>query len=269
MVSERSRPSGSPDRQPSTTPRDSLERTYREEEAVRILRRAARLDRDKPGASSALTLGEIESIARESGIDVSAVHQAAGELETEQETGLLSRLAGAPLHRLVERVVGGEIGVEHHEALVTQLRSGLAGEGGLGPSATSLWGMPPGVMVLGRSLSVVQWTRGGALEVQVGPRKGKTLIRLQSNSAGLAGGLFGGIIGGVGGGLGANVAWVLPVLFHWPLAAGLGGMVAVVLGAYWLARSAFARQARALHRRMELLADRLESEVRELTSATR
>jgi hypothetical protein len=269
MSSERSRPAGSPDGEQSITASDSRERTYREEEAVRILQRAARLERDQPGASSTLTLGEIESIARESGIDVSSVRQAAGELETERETGLATRLAGAPLHKVVQRVVDGEIGTEHHEALVTQLRAALAGQGGVGPGVRPLWGMPPAVIVLGRSLSIVEWTRGGALEVQVGPRRGKTVIRLQSNSTALAGGLFGGIIGGVGGGLGANVAWVLPVLLHWPVAAGLAGMVGVVVGAYWMARSVFARQAQALHRRMQLLAVRLEAEVRELTAAAR
>jgi hypothetical protein len=269
MESERSRSAGSPDREQSTTPRDSLERTYREDEAVRILQRAARLERDKPGASSTLTLGELESIARESGIDVSLVRQAAGELETQRETGLATRLAGAPLRKVVERVVDGEIGTEHHEALVSQLREVTAGQGGTGPQATALWGMPPAVIVLGGTLSIVELTGGGALEVQVAPRKGKTFIRLQSSSAALAGGIFGGIIGGVGGGLGANVAWVLPVLLHWPVVAGLAGMLAVVLGAYWLARSVFARQAKALHRRMEVLADGLESEVQELTKGTR
>jgi hypothetical protein len=224
------------------------------------------LERDKPGGSPTLTLGELESIARESGIDIASVRQAAGELETERESGLATRLAGAPLRKVVERVVDGEIGTEHHEALVTQLRAVRAGQGEAGAQATSLWGMPPAVMVLGRNLSVIEWTRGGALEVQVGPRKGKTFIRLQSNSAALAGGVFGGIIGGVGGGLGANVAWILPVLFHVPVVVGLVASALVVLGAYGLARSVFARQARALQRRMQLLADRLEAEVRELTA---
>jgi hypothetical protein len=265
MGSERSRSAGNPERE-SDTASGSAEKTYREDEAVRILQRAARLERDKPGGSSTLTLGELESIARESGIDIASVRQAAGELETEREAGLATRLAGAPLHKVVERLVDGEIGTEHHDALVTQLRAALAGQGGAGAQATPLWGMPPAVMVLGRNLSILEWTRGGALEVQVGPRKGKTFIRLQSNSAALAGGVFGGIIGGVGGGLGANVAWILPVLLHLPVAAGLVGMVGVVLGAYWLARSMFAGQARALHQRMHVLADRLEAEVRELTT---
>jgi hypothetical protein len=126
--------------------------------------------------------------------------------------------------------------------------------------------MPPAVIVLGRNLSIVEMTRGGPLEVQIGPRRGKTFIRLQSNSAALAGGIFGGIIGGVGGGLGANVAWVLPVLLHLPVVAGLAGMVGVVLGAYWMARSVFARRTQALHRSMQLLADHLEAELRELIS---
>jgi hypothetical protein len=169
----------------------------------------------------------------------------------------------------VERVVEGEIGTEHHEALLMLIRSTLVGAGGVGMGTSSGWGMPPAVAAVGRSLIVTGWASGGLLEVQIAPRKGRTFIRIESNSAPLAGGLFGGIIGGVGGGVGSNVGWMLPAFLHWPVAAGLAGAAAVVLGAYGLARSIFGRQARGLHRRMDQLAERLTAEVSELTGTAR
>jgi hypothetical protein len=245
---------------------DPAQRTYNEEEVVRILQRAAGSSARQPAARPTLTLDEIESIARESGIDVSLIRRAAGALEAPDERSWANALAGAPVRRVVERVVDGEINTEHHEALVMLVRSLLAGSGM--PSAPG-WGMPPTVAAVGRSLIVAGWASGGLLEVQIAPRKGRTFIRIESNSAPLAGGLFGGIIGGVGGGLGSNVGWMLPNLLHWPVVAGIAGAASVVLGAYGLARSMFSRRARSLHRRMDQLAERLSAEVSELTTASR
>lgn len=242
---------------------DPAQRTYREEEVVRILQRAARLEQTEAVPSTTLSLDEIESIARESGIDPSRVRQAAGELEPDPGRGWGTLLAGAPVHRVVERVVEGEIGTEHHEALVMVIRSLLA-TGAAGMSTGPGWGMHPVVTAVGRSLIVTGWARGSILEAQVGPRKGKTFIRIESSSGPLAGGLFGGIMGGMGGGLGSNVGWMIPTFLHWPVAAGLAGAAAVVLGAYGLARSIFSGRVRSLHRRMDQLADSLAGEVREL-----
>lgn len=201
-----------------------------------------------------------EAIARESGIDLAMVRQAALEIELERGAGVGQALAGAPLRNVVERVVEGEVGPEHHEALALLVRSALFPR--VGPSAGPRWAMPPNMAVLGRSLTVSGWTRAGALEVQVMPRAGQTIIRIESNAAQIAGGLFGGIIGGVGWGLGANVGWMLPVLLHVPPAVGLLGAAAVVLGAYGLARTIFVGQVRGLRQRMIELADRLASEIR-------
>jgi len=263
MAQERTRPPGSPGREPAeAVGPDPTQRSYNEEEVVKILQRAARLEREKSVASPTLTLDEIESIARESGIDLSLVRRAAGELEVPERRGWEAVLAGAPVRRVVERVVDGEIGTQHHEALVMLIRSTIGGAAAAEIPSPG-WGIPPSVATVGRSLVLSGWSSGGVIEVQISPRKGRTLIRVESNSGQLAGGLFGGIIGGVGGGLGSNVGWILPSYLHLPVVAGVAGAAAVVLGAYGLARSIFSRQTRSLHRRMEQLAERLAAEVSE------
>jgi hypothetical protein len=99
------------------------ERTYREEEVAAILHRAARLERDREPGEGALNLREIEDIARESGIDLSLVRQAARDLDDDDRWGIGAAVAGAPLRRTLERVVEGEIGAEHHEQLAQEIRA--------------------------------------------------------------------------------------------------------------------------------------------------
>lgn len=233
------------------------ERTYREEEVAAILHRAARLERDREPGEGALNLREIEDIARESGIDLSLVRQAARDLDDDDRWGIGAAVAGAPLRRTLERVVEGEIGAEHHEQLAQEIRAVLSASG-----AGNRWMLPGGVSSIGRSLTLSGFAGTSAIEVSVAPREGKTFIRIAADRSQLAGGLFGGIVGGVGGGFGANVGWMIPTLLHLPSVAGLIGAGLVVLGAYLLARGIFAANARGLDRRLNVLADRLEAVTR-------
>jgi hypothetical protein len=59
----------------------SKERLYREEEVAEILQRAAGIERRRQQERPALSLSEIEAIARESGLDPALVRDAARELE--------------------------------------------------------------------------------------------------------------------------------------------------------------------------------------------
>ena len=236
---------------PSLTTRPS-ERTYRDEEVARILQRAAGLERKRQLDHPALSLAEVEAIARESGIDPSLVRQAARDLENERQTGFGTRLAGAPVRRTFERAIDGEISARHHEQLADDIRAAM-----MGVSA-----MPAQVSKIGRSLSWSAWTSGGVVEIQVTPRDGKTFIRIDANSSAIAGGMFGGIMGGVGGGVGANVAWMLPFTLHLPAFIGVIGLAGVLLGAYGLARWAFSTRVGALHQRLEQLIDTLERHLR-------
>ena len=251
MTAERSRPVAVP-------PADSLgepsaDRTYREEEVAAILHRAAQLERERGTHEGALNLREIEAIARDSGIDLSLVRRAARELDGGDGRGIAALIAGAPLRRMIERVVDGEIGAEHHERLAQEVREVLSA-----PGVANRWMLPGGISSIGRSLTLSGFTGTSAIEVNVAPREGKTFIRIGADRSQLAGGLFGGIVGGVGGGFGANVGWMVPALLHLPWFAGVAGAGLVVLGAYALARGIFATNARELDRRLDALADRLQ-----------
>ena len=261
MTAERSRPVVVPrtDSPEGTGP----ERTYREEEVAAILHRAAQLERDQGPAEGALNLREIEAIARDSGIDLSLVRQAARELDDDDDgRGIGAALAGALLRRTIERVVDAEVGADLHERLAQEIREVLSWS-----SAGNRWMLGGSASSIGRSLTLTGFTGTSAIEVNVTPREGKTLIRISADRSQLAGGLFGGIVGGVGGGFGANVGWMIPTLLHLPSFAGLLGAGLVVLGAYLLARGIFAANARSVDRRLDALADRLQGLVRSAAEA--
>lgn len=250
MPSERSRPAVPP--RIGAAGESLPERTYDEQQVATILRRAARLERDHGVTTGALTLKEIEAIARDAGIDPALVRQSARELDQGPGWSVGRVLAGAPLRRTIERVVDGEIGTEDHERLAEEIREGFASFGMGGRFAS-----------IGRTLTLSGFTGISSVEVNVSPRDGQTRIRITTDRSQLAGGLFGGIVGGVGGGVGANVGWMLPVLLHLPAAAGLAGAALVVVGAYGLARSIFTRNANGLDRKLAVLADRLEAIARD------
>lgn len=236
------------------------ERAYAEEEVAAILRRAAELEQSQGVEVGALSLGEIENVARDVGIDPALVRQAARELQEGTGEGIGAKIAGAPLRRVIERVVDGEIGAESHERFAQEIREVLASA-----AVGGRWALPGSISSIGRSLTLTGFTGTSMLEVDVTPRDGKTRIRLSADRSQLAGGLFGGIVGGVGGGLGANVGWMIPTLLHLPWVAGLAGAVLVVLGAYALARGIFVSSARGVDRRLDLLAERLEVIARQAT----
>src|SRR5262249_58933995 len=145
----------------------------------------------------------------------SLVRQAARELDDDDGRGIGTALAGAPLRRLIERVVDAEVGADLHERLAQEIREVLSWS-----SVGNRWMLPGSVSSIGRSLTLTGFTGTSAIEVNVAPRDGKTLIRIAADRSQLAGGLFGGIVGGVGGGAGANVGWMIPTLLHLHWLAG-------------------------------------------------
>jgi hypothetical protein len=174
--------------------------------------------------------------------------------------GIGAAIAGAPLRRVIERVVAGEIGPEDHERLAQEVRDVLS------PAAAGSRGtLPQGVSALGRSLTLSGFTGTSSVEFDVAPRDGRTFIRLSADRSQLAGGLFGGIVGGIGGGFGVNVGWMIPTLLHLPWVAGLAGAGLVVLGGYALARGIFVTTASALDRKLEALANRLAAIAQQAT----
>ena len=226
--------------------------TYSEEQVALILQRAAQLER-KPSTRSGLSLDEIEAIARDAGMDPSLVRVAARSLGADEtEGGLLRRLAGAPFRRTFERVVDGEIDGRHHEALLADLRGGVAG---------SSMHPPPQIASIGRTLTLSAQPSGGIVEISLTPRAGKTHIRIDVTTVQIAGGLFGGLMGGLSVAVGSGAFAI--GLREGGLLVAAGGLAGVLTAAYGLARTIYTVMAGGLYRSMEQLADKLEQRLRE------
>jgi len=232
------------------TPR---ERKFNDEEVALIIKRAAELQQTEqtehePG--NALSLSEVEQIAKEAGIDPRLIRRAALGLDQSEVTNRPSPWLGAPIRLVFERVVEGEVPAEEFEALVAEIRRTF-GQNGL-PS------------VLGRSLA---WSstmgggrrraRGRQLDVNIVPRGGVTTIRVEEELGNVAGALMGGIVGGGGGGTsGAVIGGSLAAFHSAPITIGL---LACSLSAfYMLARTIYGRIAANHEKQLRELIDRLE-----------
>lgn len=237
-------------------PDDSIrERRFSEEEVALIIKRAAELQQTEEAEkepSSALSLSEIEQIAREAGIEPTLVRRAALGLDNPLPTNRPSAWLGAPTRLVFEKVVDGEIPVEEFETIIAEVRRTF-GDNGL-PS------------IIGRSLA---WSSGAGgrrrgsgrhVDVSVVVRGGTTTIRVEEEYRHLAGGLFGGIVGGGGGGsTGGVIAGSMAAFHSAPLTVAI--WVAVVGGFYTLARTIYVGIVGRLERQLKGLTDRLEEMV--------
>ncbi|MCC6336394.1 MAG: hypothetical protein IT380_20710 [Myxococcales bacterium] len=224
-----------------------------QEEVEEILQRATELERVRQVEKAGLSQADIEALARESGLDPTVLKRAARDVaQRRQDKGNV--FIGAPTRRTFERVVDGELSADQHEQLAAEIVEAVRG---LTPFSGQL-------AAVGRTLTWNGMTTGGLVSISVIPRDGKTVIRVEVNARQLAGGLFGGIVGGVGGGLGPNVGWILPGVLHWPVAAGMVGATAVVVGAWAIARAAFKSRVTRVYDVMSALADSLEDRTSKL-----
>lgn len=227
-------------------------RQYGAEEVQEILQRTSSLERKKQLDRPTMELSEIEAIAKEAGLDPTLVRRAAQELEQRRgETSAGAKFVGAPLRQAFERELDGEITTAAHEALAAEIRATMGPDSVVGH-----------VSAIGRTLTWSGLTRAGKIELSVFPRDGKTVLRLEVNSAQLAGGLYGGLMGGIGGGLGINLLWMLPTAAHLPWYAGVAGLSATLVGAWGFARLIYGAAVGRITRRSEALMDKLERVVR-------
>jgi hypothetical protein len=245
-------PAGVPEIRPTAGAQPG-ERTYSEKQVAEILQRAARLERGRALQSPALSLAEIEAIARESGLDPAMVRLAARSLDASQsERSTAARLMGAPVQRTIERVIDGELTLEHHEGLVADLRGAVSG------SARR----PTHVSSVGRTLTLSGMSGAAMVELSLTPRGGKTYLRIDVSNRQAAGGLFGGLMGGLGGGM-------MPLVFGAAQATHLGAAGTVLAlggllgGAFALARTIFSWSSNSNYRKFEQLADKLAARTSE------
>jgi len=231
------------------------ERKFNDEEVALIIKRAAELqqtEQTEQDPGNALSLTEVEEIAREAGIDPKLIRRAAVGLDQPALTNRPSPWIGSPTRVVFERVVDGEIPVDEFEPLIAEIRRTF-GDNGL-PS------------VLGKSLA---WSSGISgrrrssgrhVDVSVVVRGGITTIRVEEELRNLAGALFGGLVGGGGGGTtGISMGIGMGVFHSAPVAALL--WVSVVGGFYTLARTIFGRMSASRERELSGLIGRLEEEV--------
>lgn len=230
-------------------------RRYTDEEIRAVLERAAEIQHVEPSPSerSGLTLAQLESVAKQAGIDVAAVRRAAAELGTDVDAGssLVRTIAGAPTRVVLVRSVPGERSAAELEALI--------------PAIQNAAGMSGTANLVGHTLTWQVQSPNAAreLQVMVTSRNGETRIRVEEGYGNLAGGLFGGVIGGVGGGVGFGVGISVGAVMGSTLM-----MVAFPIGTIGLAflgsRAAYAgivnRRRRALDRLLADLVASLETE---------
>jgi hypothetical protein len=235
-------------------------RRYTEKEVGLILRRATEMQAVEPTAldPAGLTLGELEEIATEAGIDPVLLRRAAHELRLIEPTTLGARLAGAPLAIQIERIIEGELPRERLEELVPVIQAATAGQG----TASAV----------GRTLTWNSRTESNISprQVLISAHDGVTVIRIEESFSGLSASLFGGIIGGVGGGVGFGLGGALSAIL------GLGTvLVAIPLtaiaGSYALARGIYSAQVRrreaAAHTLLDRLAEHVEAAIGESRAA--
>ena len=227
---------------PDSRPDLPARRQYSEEEAGLILRRAAELQAGGAG-SGGMSLAELEAAASEAGIDGALVRQAAQEVRVPAriDRSTPSSLLGAPTRHVFERTVVGEIDATRYEDLITEIRRQIGNTGRVEP--------------LGKMFT---WhaQRGRDLSVTVTSRGGRTLVRVEENTSGLAGGLLGGLGGGLGG---VGIGLVVPICIaalKMPALIPLG-LALWFFGVFMLARTIYRGQVAQRRQALEQLADGL------------
>jgi hypothetical protein len=171
-------------------------RKYRPDEIEAIVNRAAEIEAANPSTAGSMTIGGVEQIARDVGIDPTHVRSAAAALsprahsrESGMEKPTKSFWAGGPTRLLYERMVMGEVDEADFPILVEEIRIALREVGQ--------------VAQLGRSFT---WTlnKGSSgtrnIEVAITVRAGRTRIIVTEALGNLIGAIYGGIGGGLGGG---------------------------------------------------------------------
>ena len=239
-------------------------RKYRPDEIEAIVNRAAEIEATNPTESGSMTMGGVEQIARDVGIDTRAVRSAASQLsprsnsrDSAMEQPKTNFLIGGPTRLLYQRVVNGELAEGDYPLLVDEIRTNI-GEVGqvsqLGHSFT--W-------VLNKGSSGIR-----NIEVAVTVRGGKTRITVQESLGQLIGATFGGIGGGMGGGGLGPVIGITAGALHAPPLLFLF-IPAWLLTAYLTARTSFHYAVRRREKTLSLLVDRLAELSRDLIGEPR
>lgn len=216
-----------------------------------MLKRASELQRSSPRAvtPAGLTLNELEDIAREAGLDVAMLRQAAIELDSSpMQSSVAEKLAGAPARIVLEVTLPYEADESQFASLLSAIEDAFGAGGHVGQvGRTFTW-------------STGQRQSGRTGQVRVAVARGETQIRIEEGYGPLMGGLFGGVLGGVGGGVGLGAAPAVGMALGLPVLA-VGLPIVVIGGSYWGVRAGFrsfvARRRRALEQLLNHLSQAL------------
>lgn len=226
-------------------------RKYSDQEIRSIVKQASEMQVERPTEEGALSLGAVQQIAAQVGIDPERVRAAAANLDRKETKTIWRRIAGAPTTLRIERFVEGEVPESEFATLVEEIRVTLRDVGN--------------VSTLGRSLtwSTARFGQGPSardIHITVTPRAGKTRILVDERLSQLAGGVFGGIVGGGGGGGSGALIGVLAGALHAPIVAA-GGVIMAVGGSYLIARTLFRRTVSKRRQEIDELLDRLADHI--------
>jgi serine/threonine protein kinase len=237
-------------------PEAPAKRRYSDGEVQEIVRRAAEMEVSQPTLTGALTIGGIQEVAAEAGIDPAMVRRAAVQVDVPSRRTIdtssrkfWSRVAGGPTRIGIERVVTGEVTESDCAYLVEEVRA-VVGSAGI-------------TSTLGRSVTwVAQRSSNSGLtrdvQVSITMRGGQTRISIREGLGQLAGGIFGGFGGGLGGGGLGPIIGATAGGLHAPLLAAILGPLWVI-GVLSGARTAYHYASTGRQKELEQLADRLAS----------
>ena len=234
-------------------------RRYGDKEVGLILKRAAELQRHEPESAvegGGLSLTELEEVAAEVGIDPRHLRRAASEIDAGGaglQTEGMARLLGGPLTISLKRSLPGEFPPGDFDKLAGDIQQAADGQGG--------------ASVLGNTLTWRSTSPNNerSLMVTVTSRDGRTRILIEERLSQLAAGLFGGIVGGGGLGVGLGVGMGVGLGVLGSAAFAITFPVAVIGGAYVLARTIYGS---VLRRRQRVLRDLLDRLTERVTAAT-
>jgi len=233
------------------------ERTYDERQVALILKRASELQHQRDADARAMTLGELESIAQEAGLDPRLVRRAAIEIaHVPVPPPEHSVLLGGPLMLVVDGVVDGAADPAVFERLVALARGRTGEHGSFDVIGGSLsWAANAGPQATGV---------GRQIHVSVAIAADSTAVRVDEKLAPLAGAIYGGLFGGLGGGgMGLVIAPILafghPGLVPLGMATWLGGV-------YLLARRLYRTRVRKRRRELDDLRRALQAAVEQAIS---
>lgn len=151
-------------------PEEMAERdVFSEQEVTEIIRRAIAIQDEEQKSVAyvpGVTRSELERIAKEIGVDPSALSQAISERGAVKDSGSWLRLVES-----FERVLDGELDPNDFDIVADNVRPLHSNS----PSGRT------SVSQVGRSLSVSAWTGAGSAQINVSSRNGRTKIEAKSS----------------------------------------------------------------------------------------